>query len=284
LSKPAKTRSSLFKRRTNLIHYLDRRVDMLLKGRIALVTGASRGIGAATAIMLGSRGAQVAASARTVGDLEKVVAEIEKEGGQGLAVPCDVTDVNQVERMVSSVMNKWGRLDILVNNAGMGGRGMGQGKFVEDISLEEWDRLITLNLKSVFLCIRAVAPIMKKQGYGRIVNMSSVAGRSHSDLTGPVYGSAKAGILGLTRYMAAELGPYGVTVNAVAPSIVMSQRVKAKFEARSEEERRKYLMNIPLGRLAEPEEVASAVAFLASDDASYINGVSLDVNGGRHMA
>ena len=114
--------------------------------------------------------------------------------------------------------------------------------------------------------------------------MSSVAGRSHSELTGPVYGSAKAGMLGLTRYMAAQLGPYAVTVNAVTPSIVMTERVRARFEAHSEEGRKKYLMSIPLGRLAEPEEIASVVAFLASDDASYVTGVSLDVNGGRYMA
>ncbi len=253
---------------------------MLLKGRIALVTGASRGLGAATAILLGRRGARVAASARTVADLEEVVAKIEKEGGRGLAVPCDVMDPEQVERTVARVVDEWGRLDILVNNAGMGG----QGKPLEEVSIEEWDRLMTLNLKSAFLCIRAVAPIMKKQGYGRIINMSSVAGRSHSELTGPVYGSAKAGMLGLTRYMAAQLGPYAITVNAVTPSIVMTERVRARFEAHSEEGRKKYLMNIPLGRLAEPEEIASVVAFLASDDASYVTGVSLDVNGGRYMA
>jgi len=253
---------------------------MLMNGRVALVTGASRGIGAATAVELGRRGAQVAVSARTVTDLEEVVAKIEKEGGQGLSVPCDVTDSEQVERMVAKVMDKWGRLDILVNNAGRGGA----GPPVEEISAEEWDRLITLNLKSAFLCIRAVAPIMKRQGYGRIVNVSSRAGRSHSEVTGPVYGSAKAGMLGLTRHMAAELGPYGITVNAVAPGLVMSQRVKARFEALTEEEQRKTIMNIPLRRLAEPEEIARTIAFLASDDASYVNGVALDVNGGIYMA
>jgi len=182
--------------------------------------------------------------------------------------------------MVAKVMDKWGRLDILVNNAGRGGA----GPPVEEISAEEWDRLITLNLKSAFLCIRAVAPIMKRQGYGRIVNVSSRAGRSHSEVTGPVYGSAKAGMLGLTRHMAAELGPYGITVNAVAPGLVMSQRVKARFEALTEEEQRKTIMNIPLRRLAEPEEIARTIAFLASDDASYVNGVALDVNGGIYMA
>lgn len=253
---------------------------MLMKGRVALVTGASRGIGAATAEILAVRGANVAVSARTVSDLEQLVKKIEKEGGQGLVVPCDVTDAVQVKRMVSRVLDEWGKLDILVNNAGMAAPGMP----VEEISLEDWDHSITLNLKSAFLCIREVAPIMKSQGYGRIVNVSSRAARTYpGSMTGPQYGAAKAGMLSLTRHMAGELGPYGICVNAVIPGPTMSKRVKAKFDALAEEELKRLLISIPLRRMAEPKEIATAIAFFASDDASFVNGASLDINGGLYM-
>ena len=253
---------------------------MLLNKRVALVTGASRGIGASTAKILAQRGARAAVSARTVSDLEGVAAHIRKNGGEALVVPCDVVDPSQVGSMIEAVLKKWGRLDILVNNAGLGT----PAKAVEEVTPEEWDETIRLNLKSVFLCIRAAAPVMKRQKYGRIVNVSSFAGRFFSRLSGPSYSSAKAGMLGFTRHMAAELGPFGVCVNSVAPSPTLSERVKVKWDSRPEEERQKILSGIPLGRIAQPEEVATVIAFLASDDASYVNGVCIDVNGGSWMA
>jgi 3-oxoacyl-[acyl-carrier protein] reductase len=253
---------------------------MFLNDRVALVTGASRGIGASTAKILAQRGARAAVSARTVSDLEGVAAHIRKNGGEALVVPCDVVDPSQVGAMIEAVLGKWGRLDILVNNAGLGT----PAKLVEEVSPEEWDETIRLNLKSVFLCIRAAAPVMKRQKYGRIVNVSSFAGRFFSRLSGPSYSSAKAGMLGFTRHMAAELGPFGICVNSVAPSPTLSERVKVKWDSRPEEERQKILSGIPLGRVAQPEEVATVIAFLASDDASYVNGVCIDVNGGSWMA
>ncbi|RPJ10743.1 MAG: SDR family oxidoreductase, partial [Deltaproteobacteria bacterium] len=190
------------------------------------------------------------------------------------------TDAVQVEEMVRSVVEAWGRLDVLVNNAGLGTPMIP----VEEIPVENWDQTIALNLKSAFLCVRAAVPVMKRRGYGRIINVSSVAGRNYSRLSGPHYGTAKAGLQGFTRHMAVELGPYGVCVNAVAPSVVLTARVQAKWEGRPEEERQKILSNIPLRRLAQPEEVATVIAFLASDDASYVNGACIDVNGGSYMA
>jgi 3-oxoacyl-[acyl-carrier protein] reductase len=251
-----------------------------LKDRMALVTGASRGIGATTARVLARYGAHVAISGRTASDLEQVAAEIRKEGGKALVVVCNVMDPDQVQRMISRIVQEWRRLDILVNNAGKGAPTLP----IEEVSIEDWDRSLALNLRSAFLCVRAVAPIMKRQGYGRIVIVSSLAGRSYGRLLAPQYGTSKAGLLGLTRHLAAELGPYGVCVNAVAPSIVLTNRVKALIDALTEEDRQRLLSAVPLRRLAEPEEVAAAIAFLASDDASYINGVSLDVNGGTYMA
>ncbi len=252
---------------------------MFLNDRVALITGASRGIGASTAKIMAQRGARVAMGARTVSDLQAIAASIQKKGGKALVVPCDVVDPSQVGAMIESVMKKWGRLDILVNNAGLGT----PAKPVEEVSPEEWDETVLLNLKSVFLCTRAAAPAMKRQKYGRIVNVSSFAGRFFSRLSGPQYSSAKAGVLGFTRHMAAELGPFGICVNSVAPSPTLTERVKVKWESRPEEERQKILAGIPLGRVAKPEEIATVIAFLASDDASYVNGVCIDVNGGSYM-
>ena len=252
---------------------------MSLKDRVALVTGASRGIGAATAEVLARRGARVALSARTVADLDHVAAAIKRGGGQTLVVPCDVLDQSQVEAMVRRVADEWGRLDILVNNAGMGTPQMP----VETIAPSDWDNTVALNLKSAFLAIRAAAPVMKAQKSGRIVNVSSYAGRNFSLISGPQYSAAKAGMLALAKHMAAELGPFGINVNSVAPSIVLTARVKAKWEARTEEEQKTILGRIPLRRLGQPEEVATVIAFLASDDASYVNGVCIDINGGSFM-
>jgi 3-oxoacyl-[acyl-carrier protein] reductase len=252
---------------------------MNLKDRVALVTGASRGIGAATAEVLARRGARVAVSARTTSDLDQVAAKIRGGGGQALVVPCDVLDGGQVEAAVRRVVDEWGRLDILVNNAGMGTPTVP----VETILPEDWDHTVALNLKSAFLAIRAAVPVMKRQQYGRIVNVSSFAGRNFSLISGPQYSAAKAGIIGLTKHMAVELGPFGIGVNSVAPSIVLTARVKGKWEARTAEEQQRILAGIPLRRLAQPEEVATVIAFLASDDASYVNGVCLDINGGSYM-
>lgn len=253
---------------------------MILENKIALVTGASRGIGATAAQILAQRGAKVALAARTVPDLEGVAAIIRQSGGEALVVSGNVLDVEQINNMVKKVIENWGRIDILVNNAGLGT----PVSPVEEIREEDWDQTIALNLKSVFLVTRAVVPFMKKQRYGRIVNVSSYAGRNYSLISGPQYTSAKAGLLGFTKHLAAELGPFGICVNAVAPSIVLTARVQAKWAARAEEEQRRILERIPLRRLAQPKEVATVIAFLASDDASYVNGVCIDINGGSYMA
>jgi 3-oxoacyl-[acyl-carrier protein] reductase len=203
--------------------------------------------------------------------------KIRLEGEKGV-VPTSWIYANKVHDRARH--GEWGRLDILVNNAGVGTSPIP----FEEIPSEDWDHTMALHLRSSFLCVRDTASIMKRQSYGRVINVSSFGGRNYSLLSGPHYTAAKAGLLGLTRHMAAELGPYGICVNAVAPGIVLTERVKAKWEARAEEDRKGILSNIPLRRLAQPEEVASVIAFLASDDASYVNGVCIDVNGGSYMA
>jgi 3-oxoacyl-[acyl-carrier protein] reductase len=257
----------------------DSEENMQFQGRVALVTGASRGIGACTSELIARRGARVALGARTTSDLETLAQKIQANGGEALVVPCDVLDAAQVEKMVQTVVREWGRLDILVNNAGIGTPTMP----VEQIPPSDWDQTIALNLKSAFLCVRASAPTMKNQKYGRIVNVSSFAGRNYSRLSGPHYGAAKAGLQGFTKHMAVELGPFGICTNAVAPSIVLTDRVEKRWGARTEEDKKNILAGIPLRRLAQPEEVATVIAFLASDDASYVNGVCIDVNGGSYM-
>jgi 3-oxoacyl-[acyl-carrier protein] reductase len=253
---------------------------MLMKDRVALVTGGSYGLGEATAILLASRGALIALSARSVSDLERVAIKIRGEGGHALVVPCDVRDAVQVEQMVARVIEEWGRLEVLINNAGLGTPNVP----VERTSLEEWDSTLDFNLKSAFLCTRATVPIMKKQGYGRIVNVSSFAGRNFSRFLGSPYTAAKAGMIGFTRHMAMELGPHGICTNVVAPTLILTKRAKVMWEALPEGERQTIISRIPLRRLARVNEVAAAIAFLASDDASYLNGVCLDVNGGSYMA
>jgi len=270
------TFEALEKRAHNLVK---KRQGVVLTDQIAIVTGASRGLGFVTAEVLSSRGARVALIARSVSDLERVAANIQRKGGYALAIPCNVIDNNQVEGMVDRVVKEWGQIDILINNAGVGSPIMP----VEKISLEEWDHTMDMNLKSTFICTRSVAPVMKRQAYGRIVNMSSYSGRFYSRFLGSPYAASKAGILGFTRQMAVELGPYGICVNAVAPNFTLNERAKAKWGTLSDEERRRIISGIPLRRLALPEEIAAAIAFLASDDASYINGICLDVNGGSYM-
>ena len=247
--------------------------------RVAIVTGSSDGIGKATALRLAAEGAQVVLNARGADRLESARREVEACGKPPLVMAGDVSRPETVRGLVDETLGRFGRVDILVNNAGGGIR-----HGLEEISEEEWDTLLDANLKSAFLCCRAVVPGMRARGYGRIVNVSSIAGRNVSRLSGPHYSTAKAGLLGLTRHLAQDLGPSGITVNAVAPGPTAVPRVLEKWRARSEEDRRRIVAGIPLGRLAEPEEVAAVIAFLASDDARYVTGVTIDVNGGAFIA
>jgi NAD(P)-dependent dehydrogenase (short-subunit alcohol dehydrogenase family) len=253
---------------------------MRFDGRVAIITGSSDGIGKAAALIFAREGGQVVLNARGQDRLEAARAAVQAVGKPPLVVAGDVSQAAVIERLVGETLQHFGRVDILVNNAGGGTR----LRFLEEVTEDDWNLTIDSNLKSAFLCCQAVAPAMKRQGYGRIVNVSSVAGRNVSRLSGPQYSSAKAGMLGLTRHLAQDLGPFGVTVNAVTPKPTLIDRVAKKWTLRSEEDRSHILGNIPLGRLAQPEEVAAVIAFLASDDASYVTGVTIDVNGGSFMS
>jgi 3-oxoacyl-[acyl-carrier protein] reductase len=246
--------------------------------RVVMVTGTARGIGAAVARAFAARGDRVAALDVDDAGTKAVVAELERLGAQALGLHADVTSAPDVGSAVEAIVRRWGRVDILVNNAG--GFGTVRGA-TEEIPDEEWDFILRLNLTSAFLCAKAVLPGMKARRWGRIVNMSSIGGRGGTVLLSSHYAAAKAGILGLTRHLALETARSGITVNAVAPGTTATERFRA---LRTPAETEALIQRVPIGRVAEPAEIAQCILFLASDAASYMTGACLDVNGGVLMA
>ena len=247
---------------------------MKLKHRVAIVTGAARGIGKAIALAFIREGTRLVLIDLDRGILEATRNETEKSKEEVIAIPCDITKSEEVKAMVNEVQETFGRVDILVNNAGIIRRGT-----IETVTEEDWDRVIEVNLKGTFNCCKAVAGIMKQQGYGKIINVSSLAGKMGDITSAPGYGPSKAGIDALTKTLARQLARYGINVNGVAPHAIETE-MSAQW---SDERRKEIIASIPLGRLGKPEDVANAVLFLASDEASFITGEILDVNGGALM-
>lgn len=248
---------------------------MTFEGRVALVTGAGRGIGKAIALAFGRKGAHVIVNDICPEDESKKVAdEISAQGVQSMASQADVTEPDQVQSMIDQIGKTFQRLDVLVNNAGIIRRGT-----IETVTEEDWDEVIRVNLKGTFNCCKAVVPIMKRQRMGKIINVSSVAGKTGDITSAPGYGPSKAAIDALTKTLARELAQYRINVNAVAPHAIETE-MSAQW---SEEKRTSIIEAIPLKRLGTPEDVAHAVLFLASDKASFITGEILDVNGGFLM-
>jgi len=208
-----------------------------------------------------------------------VVRAIEADGGRAVGAVADVTQGEQVQRLVETALTAFGAIDILVNNAGGGS----MARWLDDVDETTWDQVHDVNLRGMFLVTKAVIPHMRERRRGRIVMVASVAGRNMSRISGPEYSAAKGGMLAFMRHIAVELGPDNIGVNAVAPGPTLVERVARKWQLRPAAEREQTLRNIPLGRLAQPEEVAAAILFLASEDASYITGACLDVNGGGFM-
>lgn len=248
---------------------------MTLEGRIALVTGAGRGIGKAIALAFAREKAHVVINDICPKDeLERVAKEISFEEGACIGIQADVSLSDEVKKMIGQVERTFQRLDVLVNNAGIIRRGT-----IETVTEEDWDRVVSVNLKGTFNCCKAVVDIMKRQKSGKIINVSSVAGKMGDITSAPGYGPSKAAIDALTKTLARQLAQYGINVNAVAPHAIETE-MSAEW---SEEKRRSIIEAIPLKRLGEPEDVAEAVLFLASDKASFITGEILDVNGGFFM-
>jgi 3-oxoacyl-[acyl-carrier protein] reductase len=247
---------------------------MDLQGKVAIVTGGSMGIGHAIALDLAAHGADVAINYRKHADeANAVVAGIEKMGRRGLAVQSDVASFADAQRMVDTVREKFGRLDILVNNAGVNRDGV-----VWKMTESQWDEVLDTNLKGYFNYIRAAAPVFKEQGSGKIVNITSINGL-RGKFGQSNYSAAKAGIVGLTKAVARELGKFSVNVNAVAPGLIETDMMK---EA-PQDVKDKALAEIVLGRLGAPEEVAHVVAFLCSEYARHITGEVIKVDGGQYI-
>jgi 3-oxoacyl-[acyl-carrier protein] reductase len=244
-----------------------------LQDQVAIVTGASRGIGRAIALALASEGARVVvnyASSSTAA--AAVVTEIKAMGSEAIALQADVSQVDQVDALIKAVLEQWGRIDVLVNNAGIT-----RDTLLLRMKLEDWQAVIDLNLTGVFLCTRAVSKLMLKQRSGRIINITSVAGQMGNPGQAN-YSAAKAGVIGFTKTVAKELASRGVTVNAVAPGFIATDMTEG-LEADA------ILALIPLGRYGQPEEVAGMVRFLAADPAAgYITGQVFNVDGGMVMA
>ena len=243
-----------------------------LKDKVALVTGASQGIGRATALALAEAGARVAVAARSGDKLLSLVSEMEAQGGAGLAVTMDVADAAQVKAGFQQVLGKFGRLDILVNNAAIT-----RDTLALRMKLEDWEAVLRTNLTGAHLCIQQALGAMLKQRSGRIINLSSVVAET-GNAGQANYVASKAGLIGLTRAIAVEIASRSITVNAVAPGFIetpmtdpLPQELKDKMKAM-----------IPLGRFGLDREIATAIVFLASDEAAYITGQVLEVNGGMH--
>jgi 3-oxoacyl-[acyl-carrier protein] reductase len=248
-----------------------------LKGKVALVTGASTGIGAETARRLADEGARVAVHYRTSESAALDVARaIEARGGESLVASADVASKQAVAAMVAKVVDRFGTIDVLVNNAGS----PIVRSTIENLAEDDWDRTMAVNLKSVFLLSQAVIPIMRRRGSGRIVNVSSLVGRTGE--SSPHYAAAKGGVNTLTKALARELAPYAIAVNAVAPGIVDTP-LHAKFTNDVRAIFDRVVPKVPLGRAGTPADVAAWIVFLASDQAAYVTGQVIEVDGGQVM-
>ena len=243
-----------------------------LESEVAIVTGAGHGIGEAVAKLLAENGAKVAVT-DVVDGREAVAESIESAGGSAIAREMDVTDPEQVEAVVDEVVEEWGTVDILVNNAGVF-----PAQELDEMTREDWDRVIDVNLNGVFNCTEAVLPVMQEQEYGRIVNISSASG-GHIGWAGTLahYAASKGGVVGFTRSAAIALGPDGITMNAVVPGMIDTG---AAQEVSSEEEIEAAVGMTPVGRQGTPRELAGAVAYLSSDLAAFVTGTTLVVDGG----
>jgi len=244
------------------------------EGRVAIVTGAAKGMGREVCLDFAREGARVVGSDIDPQGLELLRKEIEVIGAPCDVVVCDVASREQVDAMIKKAMDRFGRVDILINNAGLLLAGT-----IEETTDEIIDRTLDINVKGILYAIRAVTPIMKKQRYGKIVNVSSITGKNGDNTTFFVYGASKGAVISLTRSVARQLGPFGVNTNAVAPHAIMT----GMMSYWDEEKKKSISDKIPVRRLGTVEDVSALMRFLASDEASFINGETVNINGGYYM-
>src|SRR5579884_1956564 len=247
-----------------------------LDNRVAFVTGAGRGIGAATALRLAEDGARVVLADIDTSGCQQVIADIERAGSQGLAVHCNVADKAEVEAAVQQTVDHFGRLDILVNNAGVT-----RDNLLFKMTDDDWETVINIHLRGAFLCSRAAQTHMVKQRYGRIISLSSTSALGNRGQTN--YSAAKAGLQGLTRTLAIELGPFGITTNAVAPGFIDTEMTRATARRQGlnpDDVIANASKNIPVRRVGQPRDVANVICFLCSEEAGFVNGQIIYVAGG----
>jgi len=242
---------------------------------VAIVTGGGRGIGRAIAARIAEAGAEVIVADIDSALAKKTAEELREECGESIGIQVDVAQEESIEAMTKTALKEFGMVDILINNAGI----IFRTRF-QDISLEEWKSTLQVNLTGPFLCTRALLPIMKKNSYGRVVNISSSAGRSVSTLGGAHYTASKAGLLGFTRAVAKEVASFGITINAVCPGLIDTKMVR---DTTTKEELEAFKNSFPIQRLGLPGEVGDLVVFLCTEKASYITGATVDINGGDLM-
>jgi len=258
---------------------------MLLENRVAIVTGGAKGIGRGIALKFAAEGCDVVVNARHIEGAREVAAEIKALGRRALAIKADVSRSDDVAEMVARTVKEFGKIDILVNNAG--GTGLAKDSGIEDTSEEDWDRIVDINLKGQFLCCRAVVPYMKKNQYGKIINVSSM-GAIQPPAPIVHYHAAKGGVLSMTRNLAFELAPFNITVNAILPGPIKSDFFTEMLGSMSKKEGEAFFKmlgkKVPMGRMGTPEEVAGVALFLASELSSYVTGDAINCGGGLPLS
>jgi len=253
---------------------------MRYEDKVALITAAASGIGRATCDMIAREGGTVVAVDNNTERLNAAVDAMNKAGGRAYGRPCDALDQSQVDAVVADVAKEFGRIDVLVNAVGGSTIIARPAATVDELSLDEWQRLINFNLNGTFLFLHAVVPLMKAQRSGKIVNLASIAGRGLSSSSSVAYCAAKGGIIALTRKLSIELGQFNINVNAIAPSLTLTERIRPHWNQRSPEAQETEIERTPLKRVAEAIDQAKVICFLASGDADFVTGLTIDVTGG----
>ena len=253
---------------------------MRYKDKVALVTAAANGIGRATCDIMAREGAILIAVDNHQERLDTAVAALNKAGGRAHGFLCDALDQAQVDATVASVVKEFGRIDVLVNAVGGSTIIARPAAKIDELTLDDWQKLITFNLNGTFLFLHAAVPVMKAQKSGKIVNLASIAGRGLSASSSAAYCAAKGGIIALTRKLSIELGEFNINVNAIAPSLTLTERIRPHWNQRSPEAQSVEIDRTPLKRVAEAADQAKVICFLASSDADFVTGLTIDVTGG----
>jgi len=254
---------------------------MRFADKVAVITAVANGIGRASAEIMAREGATVIGIDNRQGPLDEAMGALRAGGGKAQGRVCDALDPAQVENAVAGIEREFGRIDILVNAVGGSTVIANPGAPVDELPFADWQKLIAFNLEGTFLFTHHVVPVMKRRHQGKIVNLASIAGRGLSATSSSAYAAAKGGIIAFTRKLAFELGPYGITINAIAPSLTLTERIRPHWDKRSAEAQAAEIARTPLRRVAEAADQAKVICFLASNDADFVTGVTIDVTGGN---